>query len=237
MSTAHINRAELREMAKTMTMTDLCQHYGVKHPTLFGLMKRQGIRAAKIKRDKYPNIREEAKSKTILQLAEHYGVSLKAMRSALKKRHISAVDLRTVKYPGLDEYCKNETIRELAERFGVGHEAMRTVLKKRGLVAKKAARPRSFQRTQPERKVHYTPRATRGAAPLVDNRAKTIADLAADHMRRFAPVYRCREDGTPDFVGQHYCYGRRVKTADELMSLARRHGWKPETWADLRVAA
>lgn len=56
---------------------------------------------------------------------------------------------------------------------------------------------------------------------------------AADHLRRFAPLYRCTEHGRADPKGSHWSYGYSdplILTAEEMVERARAKGWDADEW-------
>lgn len=61
-------------------------------------------------------------------------------------------------------------------------------------------------------------------------RTKGLADLAAQHLRRLAAVYRCDPNGKANPNGTHWKYGSAslVLTEQELFERAERHGWARE---------
>ncbi|UIJ43705.1 hypothetical protein LZK98_11450 [Sphingomonas cannabina] len=64
-------------------------------------------------------------------------------------------------------------------------------------------------------------------------RDETLAGRAVDHLRRYGPVYRCREDGEPDFAGRFWNRGGHVLTDDDVIQRARRLGFDPDDWKRL----
>lgn len=61
-------------------------------------------------------------------------------------------------------------------------------------------------------------------------RTKGLADIAAQHLRRLAAVYRCDPNGKANPNGTHWKYGSAslVLTEQELFERAERHGWARE---------
>jgi hypothetical protein len=71
------------------------------------------------------------------------------------------------------------------------------------------------------------------AAMTRGRRDETLAGRAVDHLRRYGPVYRCREDGEPDFAGRFWNRGGHVLTDDDVIQRARRLGFDPDSWRRL----
>lgn len=53
-------------------------------------------------------------------------------------------------------------------------------------------------------------------------------ELAADFLRRAAPIYRCRESGEPAPDGGYWRRGNVVLSKDEVIARAVRAGWSDE---------
>jgi hypothetical protein len=61
-------------------------------------------------------------------------------------------------------------------------------------------------------------------------RDTTLSGQAADHLRKWAAVYRCDPDGRPNQSGSCWHYGMLVLSTDQLMERARNKGWNPSEW-------
>lgn len=64
-------------------------------------------------------------------------------------------------------------------------------------------------------------------------RAKGVADMAAQHLRRDAPVFRCDVNGAANPKGKCWRYGNAVLTEAELIAKAERKGWSADSWREL----
>lgn len=64
-------------------------------------------------------------------------------------------------------------------------------------------------------------------------RAQGVADMAAQHLRRDAPVFRADADGTANPKGKCWRYGNAVLTEDELLAKAERKGWSADAWREI----
>lgn len=64
-------------------------------------------------------------------------------------------------------------------------------------------------------------------------RAKGAADMAAQHLRRDAPVFRADADGSANPKGKCWRYGNVVLTEEEMFAKAERKGWSADSWREL----
>lgn len=64
-------------------------------------------------------------------------------------------------------------------------------------------------------------------------RSQGHADMAAQHLRREAPVFRCNKDGTANPKGKCWRYGNTVLTEEELIAKAERKGWDGQAWRNI----
>lgn len=63
--------------------------------------------------------------------------------------------------------------------------------------------------------------------------AKGVADMAAQHLRREAPVFRADALGEPNPKGKCWRYGGMVLTEAEMIAKAERKGFKADAWREL----
>ena len=64
-------------------------------------------------------------------------------------------------------------------------------------------------------------------------RAQGVADMAAQHLRRDAPVFRADADGTPNPKGKCWRYGNVVLAEAEMIAKAERKGWDADSWREI----
>lgn len=57
---------------------------------------------------------------------------------------------------------------------------------------------------------------------------------AAQHLQRIAPCYRCDDKGAFSVKGNRWRFGSIIYSADELMQRARRAGWNPDGWKEIK---
>lgn len=70
-------------------------------------------------------------------------------------------------------------------------------------------------------------------APQIRGRVTGIADMAQQHLQRFAPCFRCDESGTANPKGKFFRFGNAVLSEDEMMERAERKGWRKDAWREL----
>lgn len=54
--------------------------------------------------------------------------------------------------------------------------------------------------------------------------------LAAEHLRKWCPVYRCDDNGRPNPKGGFWRFGNTILTPEEVKQRAIRKGWSPDEW-------
>lgn len=170
-----------------------------------------------------------AATETVDQLMKRYGCGTVAIarwrREALAAGTLtrSARDLK----PLPDDFAAaaaNLTDRDVLERYAISKPTLRKWCAKAGVVLRKAPRippPNLGGMGRPK------------AAPFAAHRDHSRAGQAADYLRRYGPVIRCKADGTFDPKGDHWRRGAAILTADEVIARARRNGWNPDAWKDL----
>lgn len=178
----------------------------------------------------YADLSETCQRMTAKELAVHYGTSINGVRKALFKRRLSALPMlhpNRAATDGIEIHCRTETIRQLAERYSLCPETISRKLSALGLKAARAERPRQEKTVRPTR-AHV--RNTWGAAPRLAYTPTTEMEAAAEYLRRFGPVIRCREDGHYHPQGQFYRRGTFILNAAEIVAAACRNGWNPDAW-------
>lgn len=120
------------------------------------------------------------------------------------------------------------TWRELADHYGYSEFVIRRFVKLTG--AKTRARIRDQRRTYPGAS-SMMGRAK--PAPLVQHIDMSRAGRAADFLRQFGPVIRCKATGGFDPKGDHWRRGSTILSADEVIARAVRNGWRPDAWREI----
>lgn len=70
-------------------------------------------------------------------------------------------------------------------------------------------------------------------AKFFSERAQGVADMAAQHLRRDAPVFRADADGQPNPKGKFWRFGNITMTEDEMLAKAERKGWREHAWKEI----
>lgn len=70
-------------------------------------------------------------------------------------------------------------------------------------------------------------------APQIRGRVQGQADMAAQHLQKFAPVFRCDERGEANPKGEFWRYGNTILTESEMLERAERKGWDANAWKRL----
>lgn len=87
-------------------------------------------------------------------------------------------------------------------------------------------RPRAaVKQPRPPRPVGRAGFCLRQLARPIPPPEASLHGRAAHHLRRFAIVYRCTENGAAEQSGAHWRYGNVVLTPDALLARAARFGW------------
>jgi len=74
----------------------------------------------------------------------------------------------------------------------------------------------------------------RDRGPRFDGQgAKGIADMAARHLRRDGPVYRCDAEGKANPKGKFWRYGNITLTEADMLAKAERKGWRADSWKQI----
>lgn len=126
------------------------------------------------------------------------------------------------------EFARGKSVRELVEHYGISTEAVRRMRNEAGLPPVAAGWARvNAARAKPAHLVTNAYMSTPLNRTVKDG---SRAGLAADYLRRDAPVYRCRPLGAADANGSHWRYGRVVLSDAELIERAERKGWSADAW-------
>lgn len=170
-----------------------------------------------------PDFAKVARGVCTGDLAAHYEVSYSVIVRWRKETGTKGADrcpgrpFATVAVPdGFALVASNFTVKQLRERYGRGQAVIGRWLAECGVEAR-----RPLAR-------HAGPHA------LIMNkrphRDDTRAGQAAEYLRRFGPVYRCRPGGAAATRGDHWNRGGFVLTDAELIERAERLGWNPNAW-------
>lgn len=134
--------------------------------------------------------------------------------------------------PGIAALCEIRTVSELADIYGVSRGGMYRRLYSLGLKAKGSIpeakpKPPKPEQVQTKRPVpgqwNFRQWNRMGQAP--EYKPQSIADRAADFLRKFGPVYHVDERGRPTATGEFFCRGRVMMAEAELVAFAERKGF------------
>lgn len=74
----------------------------------------------------------------------------------------------------------------------------------------------------------------RDRGPRFDGQGvKGIADMAAQHLRRDGPVYRCDAAGKANPKGKFWRFGNITLTEADMLAKAERKGWRGDDWKQI----
>ncbi len=169
---------------------------------------------------------------TANEIAEKEGISAAGVRKSLTYACALPADRRPspnkVETPkGFAEIVPLLTIEQLEERFGLKRGVIYRMCRENGLLP--ARKPM-------KRRVSYRPWGAPPKALDPVNHDGSRAALAAEFLRRWAPVYRCDAEGHQLQDGFFWRHGRQVRTDDELIERATAKGWNPDAWREVRAA-
>lgn len=128
----------------------------------------------------------------------------------------------------IETLCKDHTIAQMARRYGVQPCTVWKRLKRLGLKAyietheEVSARAKATHRSPSYNYKRYK--------MPTQSRPQGSADMAADFLRKFGPVYKCSADGKADYKGKHYRRGAHILTPSEIVEKAKRVGYDPDAW-------
>lgn len=233
--------ADFAQVAPTMGVKALQTHYVTGCETLKRWIRESGINALPARRPCPPDIAERAATMTRRRMMKHYSVNARTMaRWLIEAKVVTFVKRATRGFPVPADFAERVaamTAADLARHYAVHNRTVARWLRITGLVAVKYVQPR---RAAPIRVAGY--RRMTGvekrsyAAVNALRRDDSLEGRAADHLRRFAAVYRCTERGgvVDDRKAlTHWRYGQVVLDGDELVERAMRRGWAPDGWRAL----
>lgn len=132
------------------------------------------------------------------------------------------------------EYAPGKTLQQLCDHYNLGFDTIRRMRKEEGIAAQPAGW--SGRKLNPAKPAHLVRNAYLTMPVDRTTRDASRAGMAAEFLRRDAPVYRCRPLGAADAQGTHWRYGRVVLTDDEVIERAERKGWAPSAWMKVQAA-
>lgn len=240
-------------LAPTMSATALFKHYRTSAAAIRRWKRETGIATIGYrpptpeKRPVPVDFAERAPTTTTRALARHYRTGFRivvrwAQEAGVEPMRGTRQDARPVP-EDFTELAPTMYATRLAAHYGASHEMVARWARLTGVAPPKAppGRPRDKKAA-----------VTRGPVRLAANRGfdgpksafitrlsrdDSLEGRAADHLRRYAAVYRCTETGRADQHGAWWRYGSVVIDAGELIERAMRKGWVPDAWAVVATQA
>jgi hypothetical protein len=180
-----------------------------------------------------PDFAHHALSISSEALAKRYGCSVETVARFRREvgveapRPLGNLKPRT-KRPmpeGFAVFAPQMSVAEIRAKTGASSGSVRRWLDEAGVSTRAPARHGVLSGRSP---MGFLSRAAdRG------HRDHTRDGEAADYLRRFGPVYRCRANGRADPKGSHWCRGSTVLTAQDVIQRAVAKGFNPNAWQDL----
>jgi hypothetical protein len=176
-----------------------------------------------------------APTKTFLQLRLHYRAGAGVISRWLSEAGVECLRVRPsweLVPPPADfaEIAPTMTRSELTRHYDASQRAVRRWLKTTGIEpAKRSSAVTGYRKAPVAQKRNWIRRDLVISQNHV-TRDDSLEGRAADHLRAFAPVYRCDERGRFAGGGPSWRYGSVVITGEELVERAIRRGFDPEAW-------
>lgn len=239
--------ADFTEHAPTARNSELTARYGVSESTIQAWRRKTGIpgKARPVARRATtptpPDFAANAARMTQGELIAHYRMHRSTVVRMCVAAGVEPLSLakaweRDNPPPeGFADVARTMHLNGIVEHYGVSVQMARMWCRVTGAVPKPFQRPvphaaiakvqrSSFLRPQPAFQNHVT-------------RDDSLEGRAADHLRRYGPVWRCADErGRFDPKGELWRVGNRVLTAAELIERAERKGFERDGWRQLGAA-
>lgn len=175
---------------------------------------------------------ENAAGVTSEVLAQRYGCNVETIARFRREAGIKAPrptgNLKPrAKRPmpeGFATYAPTMNVMEIRAKTGASAEAVKRWLGEAG-VTTRAMKHRSSISASPK---GFVSRASERVHIECSR-----AGEAAEYLRRFGPVYRCKPTGAPDAKGSHWRRNNTVLTDEEIIERATSNGWAPDAWRQI----
>jgi len=130
----------------------------------------------------------------------------------------------------LAERAESMTAAELAAYYGCDPSAVCKRLKAAGITARQLTRQERVEKSaasleRGRARAAITNRYRHWQATTIRKAMVSDVELAADHLRKCAPVYRCTETGMANQGGKHWRYGSLILSDDQIIEKAKGKGW------------
>jgi hypothetical protein len=174
------------------------------------------------------DLAQMAANMTVTELSRHYVCGDSTLKRWIRETGVCPVPRAVlVTPPDFTARAKSMHQMGLVRHYGVSQQTVERWARKANIQFVPYVPPRKERQEKP--------RPTRAPAafvwkgqrvPRVPPRDSSMHGSAAEHLRRYAAVYRCSERGGADPTGEFYRYGNTVLNPDELLMRAQRHGWE-----------
>lgn len=171
------------------------------------------------KRPAPADFRENAPVERNAQLAKRYGVSMVTIVRWRKETGIRGIDGSYQPHPVPENFAqiaKGMRLYEARIYFGNSDSVLKRWCAETGIRFRVSAQVIS--------------RATATPIEHYDSRDMSRAGMAADHLRRFGPVFRCDAEGRALPDGFFWRRGSFILSDDEIIERAVRLGWDENAW-------
>lgn len=233
---------DFSSIAPTMNLRTLMAHYRTGPDTLRRWLDETGVRAGPYRRvrpapDDFTAV---ASTMSLRDLSRRYHTCVKVVIRWMAETGAEPYrgSRRDAKPMPADfvELAGVMVLTKLAAHYRITHKAILRWYRQAGVEQLRRPRVRIVKAKSARRIVR--PAAYRAPTlPFATLRRDTSTEgRAADHLRKWAPVYRCNErGGVPDDKSllTHWRYGNAVLTGAELAERAKAKGFVPEDWRRL----
>lgn len=217
------------------TARDISTSLGIVRKTLLAAVKRYELGPWLVRgsdrRDAPADFAEMAATMSNPQLAKHYGCGT-CLPGRWRKELGLGEPPRMKCGPAprdipddFETWAVGKSLRAIAARYGMSHEMARRFRVQIGVQPNPVG-----QHVTPAKPVHLVRNAY--MTTPVDRAMKdgSRAGLAADFLRKFGPVYKCNDRGSPDIAGSHWRRGSSILTDAEIIERAQYNGWSADAW-------
>lgn len=220
--------ADLAEMvAKLSGKKALLAHYNVGQKALYrwvseaGLTLNDGRSAPRDVKHAPQDFTAMAPAMSKEQLRDHYGIGCKVLKRWIAETGAKpriGPQVRRVLPEGFARVAPTLTFTELQAHYSVSKGVVSRWLQETGTSPLRTIAAPAKQAG----KGNIRPSRGNGRSNLVQFRAPSDHDFAADELRRFCPVSRCDERGVYAQGGNFWRVGNVICTPDELLARAER---------------
>jgi transposase len=241
---------DFAEQAAVLGVKELQRHYSTGDQALARWFRETGVRPLSRSRSMPEDFAENAARMTLRGLTKLYHTN---HRTASRWAREIGVEIRkgTVppRIPVPDDFAARAATtnkHNLSTHYGVHYRTVLRWIAETGITPARIVSPPRFRRPAKARPAKGPVRAAahrsfagpKSAFCAILPRDYSLEGMAADHLRKWAPVYRCSErGGVPEDKSRltHWRYGNAILTPAEMIERARGKGFDERTWE--RIAA